>query len=74
MCQMKIKQLNSLLFNSLLVDISKELGIEIVGDAKIKIAVSNNEDDYDLIVDEDSINNEIDKEVDVEYLKDKDVK
>ena len=51
--------------------ISKELGIEIVGDAKIKIAVQNNEDDYDIIVDEDAINNEIDKEVNVNYLEDK---
>ena len=31
--------------------ISKELGIEIVGDAKIMIHVSNTEEDYDLIID-----------------------
>ena len=41
-----------------------------MGDAKIKIAVQNNEDDYDIIVDEDAINNEIDKEVNVNYLED----
>ena len=51
--------------------ISKELGIEIVGDEKIKIPVSNNEDDYDIIVDEDEINNEIDKSVDTDYLVNK---
>ena len=51
--------------------ISKELGIEIVGDAKIRIPVSNSEDEYDLIVDEEEINNEIDKEVNVNYLEDK---
>ena len=51
--------------------ISKELGIEIVGDEKIKIPVSNNEDDYDIIVDEDEINNEIDKSVDTNYLVNK---
>lgn len=48
--------------------ISKELGIEIVGDTKIKIAVQNNEDDYDIIVDEDEINKEIDNEVNENYL------
>ena len=52
--------------------ISKELGIEIVGDAKIRIPVSNSEDDYDLIVDEDDINNEIDKSVNINYLDKKD--
>lgn len=52
--------------------ISKELGIEIVGDAKIRIPVSNSEDDYDLIVDEEEINNEIDKSVNTNYLDNKD--
>ena len=52
--------------------ISKELGIEIVGDAKIRIPVSNSEDDYDLIIDEDEINNEIDKSVNTNYLDNKD--
>ena len=49
--------------------ISKELGIEIVGDQKIKIPVSNNEDDYDIIIDEKEINDEIDKEVKEDYLQ-----
>lgn len=52
--------------------IAKELGIEIVGDTKIRIAVSNNEEDYDIIIDEDAVNNEIDKQVNTDYLKDKD--
>ena len=52
--------------------ISKELGIEIVGDAKIRIPVSNSEDEYDLIVDEEEINNEIDKSVNTNYLDNKD--
>ena len=51
--------------------ISKELGIEIVGDQKIRIPVSNNEDDYDIIIDEEEINKEIDKQVNVNYLEDK---
>lgn len=51
--------------------ISKELGIEIVGDQKIRIPVSQNEDDYDIIIDENEINSEIDKEVNENYLEDK---
>lgn len=49
--------------------ISKELGIEILGDTKIKIPVSNNEDDYDVIIDEESLSDEIDKSVNENYLK-----
>lgn len=52
--------------------ISKELGIEIVGDTKIRIPVSNSEDDYDLIIDEDAVNDEIDKSVNINYLDNKD--
>lgn len=51
--------------------ISKELGIEIVGDAKIRIPVSNNEDDYDLIIDEDAVSREIDKSVNENYIEEK---
>ena len=47
--------------------ISKELGIEIVGDAKIRIPVSNTEEDYDLIIDEDAVNDEIEKNVNIMY-------
>jgi hypothetical protein len=31
--------------------IEKELGIEVVGDAKVKIAVEDTDEDYDEIVD-----------------------
>ena len=57
--------------NKIKYTISKELGIEIVGDAKIKIAIQNNEDDYDIIEDEDDINSEIDKNVNTNYIKEK---
>lgn len=57
--------------NEISFSISKELGIEIVGDEKIRIAVSNNEDDYDIIVDTKDINDEIDKSVNVDYLENK---
>ncbi len=60
--------------NSIKYTISKELGIEIVGDTKIRIPVSNNEDEYDLIIDEDSISDEIDKNINTKYLNDKDNK
>ena len=48
--------------------IYKELGIEIVGDEKIRIPISNSEDEYDVIIDEDELNNEIDKSVNEDYL------
>ena len=51
--------------------ISKELGIEIVGDTKIRIPVSNNEDDYDIIIDEDAVSEEIDKNVNENYIEEK---
>jgi spore coat protein E len=51
--------------------ISKELGIEVVGDTKVKIAVQNNEDDYDIIEDETDTDSEIDASVNFDYLHDK---
>ena len=57
--------------NTIKYTISKELGIEIVGDAKIRIPVTTNEDDYDIIIDEDALSNEIDKSVNVNYLEEK---
>lgn len=47
------------------------LGIELVGDVKVKIAVDENLDDYDLIKEEkdDETLNEIDKEINPDYLK-----
>ena len=52
--------------------ISKELGIEIVGDAKIRIPVSNTEDEYDLIIDENELNDEIDKSINTKFLNNED--
>ena len=57
--------------NNIKYTISKELGIEIVGDQKIRIPVSGSEDDYDIIIDEKEINDEIDKQVNEDYLNDK---
>ena len=55
--------------NTIKYTILKELGIEIVGDQKIRIPISNNEEDYDILFDENDIKNEIEKEVNENYLK-----
>lgn len=55
-------------------DIEKELGIEIVGDAKVRIAVDDNEDDWDDILDEqeeNSVMEEIDNEVNENFIDEK---
>ncbi len=52
-------------------DIEKELGIEIVGEKKIKIAVEEDEEPWDVIEEDvdDDILNEIDNEVKTDYIK-----
>ena len=53
-------------------DIEKELGIEIVGDAKVRIAVDESEEKWDEILDdqeEKDIMKEIDNEVKEEFIK-----
>lgn len=54
--------------NNIKYTISKELGIEIVGDQIIRIPISNNEDDYDLIIDEEEVSKEIDNSINEDYL------
>jgi spore coat protein E len=51
--------------------IEKELGIEIIGDTKVKIAIESDEDDYDIIEDEmteEDVMQQIDKEVKEDFL------
>jgi spore coat protein E len=43
-------------------EIEKELGIELVGDTKVKIAVETEEEPWDVI--EDEVTDEVDKEID----------
>ena len=53
-------------------DIEKELGIEIVGDAKVRIAVDESEEKWDEILDdqeEKDIMKDIDNEVKEEFIK-----
>ena len=50
------------------LNINKELGIEIVGDTKIKVPVEELDDDYVELTDDEEVSKEIDK-VDTDYLK-----
>lgn len=48
--------------------VEKEIGIELIGDAKVKIAVEDDYDDYEIIEDENKVSEEIDNEVNENYL------
>ena len=53
----------------------KELGIELVGDIKVKIETNNEEDPWDEIVEESNIEDEekkIDEEVKEDFIKEED--
>jgi len=57
--------------NSIDLEIEKELGIEIVGDTKVKIAIEEEEDPWDEIPEEitDEIEKEIDSSIDTNFIK-----
>lgn len=48
--------------NKIIFDVEKELGVEIVGEAKIKIAIEDDEDPWDELDEE--MNSEIEKTID----------
>ncbi len=50
------------------LNINKELGIEIVGDTKIKVPVEDLDDDYVELTNDDEVETEVNK-VDTDYLK-----
>ena len=55
-------------------DIDKELGIELVGDTKVKVAVDDEEDEWDEIIDEkeeENVMNDIEKEVNENFIDEK---
>lgn len=57
--------------NNIEYDIEKTLGVEIVGDAKVRIAVNDDEDEWEEIKDEepeDKVMEEIDNEVKEDFL------
>ena len=57
--------------NKINYKVEEELGIELIGDTKVKILVDENMDDWEEIVDETKAMEDIDKEVNEDYLEDK---
>ena len=58
--------------DKIVYEVELELGIELVGDTKVKISVDDELDDYTLIEDEDTdekVMDEVDKEVKTDYLE-----
>ena len=57
--------------NSINIDIEKELGIEIVGDTKVKIAIEEDEEPWDDIPEEvtEETEKEIEENIDPNYIK-----
>ena len=57
--------------NTINFDIEKEIGVEIVGETKVKIAIEDDEDPWDDIREEvdENIEQEIDNSVNEEYIK-----
>ncbi len=54
------------------LNVEKELGVEVVGDTKIKVSIEEEEDDYEVISDEDILSDaseEAIEQIDEEYLK-----
>lgn len=64
--EVNIKDGNTISFN-----IEKELGVEIVGETKMKIAIEEDEEPWEEIIDEvdEETLNEIDQNVDENYIK-----
>lgn len=52
--------------NIVSLDVAKEMGVEIVGDTKVKVSVEDDEDDYEEIFDEQELD-EI-EEINENYL------
>ena len=57
--------------NTITFDIEKELGVEMVGEAKMKIAVEEDEEPWDEIEDEmdEKVETDIDNSVNTEYIE-----
>lgn len=51
-------------------EIEKEIGIEVVGDTKVKILTEDDEDDWQVFDDklDEEVNNQIDEEVDEDFI------
>ena len=59
--------------NTIVIEIEKELGVEIVGDTKVKIAIEEDEEPWDEIPEEfnDEIDEEISNSIDPNYISEK---
>ena len=55
--------------NTLEFSVDLELGVELVGDVKVKIMVDDNLDEYDLIEEEKEVDKEIEEAINPDYLK-----
>ena len=57
--------------NAINIEIEKELGVEIVGDTKVKIAIEEDEEPWDEIPEEvtEEVENEITDNIDPNYIK-----
>ena len=57
--------------NAINIEIEKELGVEIVGDTKVKIAIEEDEEPWDEIPEEvtEEVENEITDNIDPDYIK-----
>ena len=55
--------------NTINYKIDLELGIELVGDVKMKVSIDENIDDYQEILEETTVDKEIDNEVNPDYLE-----
>ena len=53
--------------SNVVLDVENELGVEIVGDEKIKVNIEDDFDDYDEIIDNDEIDKVVEN-IDEEYL------
>ena len=59
--------------NSINLEIEKELGVEIVGDTKVKIAIEEDEDSWDILDDEydSNIDKEIENSIKEDFIENK---
>ncbi len=54
------------------LNVEKELGVEVVGDTKIKVSIEEEEDEYEIITDEDFLSEKEEEaidQIDEEYIK-----
>ncbi len=54
---------------TIIYTVEKELGIEIVGNAKVKIAVDDNEEEWDVLDSDDDLDSDVQKEIDDEVVE-----